>query len=64
MGIHQPRKGNIISMRTIFQPDRLARISLQSAYEQIAPIHRRALSLASKAEPINPIARPTRRKTS
>ena len=42
MKTHQPRKGNIVSLRVVFEPNRLERMSLQAAYERLVPIVRRA----------------------
>jgi hypothetical protein len=47
---HQPRKGNIVSLRVVFEPNRLERISLQAAYERLVPIVRRATFPTAKAE--------------
>jgi hypothetical protein len=60
---HQPRKGNIVSLRVVFEPNRLERMSLQAAYERLVPILRRATSLTAKAECQGHATRSPRRKS-
>jgi hypothetical protein len=60
---HQPRKGSIVSLRVVFEPNRLERISLQAAYERLVPLLRRATSLTAKAECRFQATRSPRRKS-
>jgi hypothetical protein len=59
---HQPRKGNIVSLRVVFEPNRLERMSLQAAYERLVPTLRRATSLTTKSELQGHATPSTRRK--
>lgn len=63
MKTQQPRKGNIVSLRVVFEPNRLEGISLQAAYERLVPILRRATSVAAKAECRGQATRSPRRKS-
>jgi hypothetical protein len=47
---HQPRKGSIVSVRAVFEPNRLERTSLAAAYERVVPVIRRATPMVTKAE--------------
>jgi hypothetical protein len=59
---YQPRKGSIVSVHTVFEPNRLERSSLAAAYERIVPIVRRARLIVAKAERAHKTVRgPSRR---
>ena len=63
MKTHQQREGNIVSLRVVFEPNRLERISLQAAYERLVPIVRRARFVSAKAECQGHATRSPRRKS-